>query len=486
MWDHFLRNATFWLPLTVYTILLFVDAGPLRLGGDGYYSWIFARSAALDGDLNFANDYAQCGDRLGVGLEWVAGRPDNPFYVGGALLWAPLLAMVRGAAALTGELSWLRAHSCSGSFVRMFLVAGPLAGAISVHVAYLCAKRVAGMRAARWSTWAWGFGIPMMQYSGIDAHYSHVYLTALVAAWLWWLLEAPEQAAVTRRWLFIGAAICFGITMMRITAVTLLLPALASLLARHNSGKRFNVALLLAPAIGASSGIACMFAIYMYTYGNALHVPQGPYFFHFDNAHPWLVLFGIHGGFFFWSPFAWVGLAGVIHGICTGKHKALHGFFLTSFAFALYLDSTVLNWDGDWSLGARRLVPFTPVFVLWTAIGLRLMARRFARSNVLHPGVELGFGAAAIALGISGTLTASGAHQVTQREVFGEAIGVGRVWAPLDKRGIDLALLPAELYYALRYGMPWSSYRAAITPYLFRDYLSLAPARDVIDRKSVV
>ena len=69
-----------------------VDGG---LFGDGYYSWIFVRSIAFDGDVHFANDYAVCGDPWHLGIEEGGHRPANPFYFGPAIFLSPVLFILR-------------------------------------------------------------------------------------------------------------------------------------------------------------------------------------------------------------------------------------------------------------------------------------------------------------------------------------------------------------------------------------------------------
>ena len=89
--------------LFLFYLYRFVTATGGRIGGDGFYSWIFARSIALDGDMHFANDYALCGDPWHVGADEGGHRPANPFYVGMSLIWAPVLDFVAMALTLLLE-----------------------------------------------------------------------------------------------------------------------------------------------------------------------------------------------------------------------------------------------------------------------------------------------------------------------------------------------------------------------------------------------
>jgi hypothetical protein len=76
--------AVVFLPLVVYAVVYFLDGSSFRPSGDGFYSWIFARSLSFDFDVEFTNDYALCGDPFRVGVDRGQGHPDNPFYAGPA------------------------------------------------------------------------------------------------------------------------------------------------------------------------------------------------------------------------------------------------------------------------------------------------------------------------------------------------------------------------------------------------------------------
>src|SRR5436190_21796622 len=82
------------LGLLLLVVVFAANPRPLRPESDGMYNWAFARSLTYDRDLNFTNDYALCGDPFGLrARQVVPGRPDNSYYVGPSLLWAPLLAL---------------------------------------------------------------------------------------------------------------------------------------------------------------------------------------------------------------------------------------------------------------------------------------------------------------------------------------------------------------------------------------------------------
>src|SRR6202044_2267827 len=95
-------------------------------GSDGHYSWMYARSLAYDGDLDFANDYGLCGDPFGIGWTTLAHRRANIFYIGPAVFWTPAIWLlkhfVHGPARVAG--------GCEGPIPLAVLTLSSVAGAV--------------------------------------------------------------------------------------------------------------------------------------------------------------------------------------------------------------------------------------------------------------------------------------------------------------------------------------------------------------------
>src|SRR5512142_3035300 len=92
-WARLARSPARWdfvAALVYATISLLLYATCLdahRPGADGYYGWIYARSLAYDGDLDFTNDYALCGDPWSMGWTTATNHRANVFYIGTAVFW---------------------------------------------------------------------------------------------------------------------------------------------------------------------------------------------------------------------------------------------------------------------------------------------------------------------------------------------------------------------------------------------------------------
>jgi len=76
-----------------------------------------------------------------------------------------------------------------------------------------------------------------------------------------------------------------------------------------------------------------------------------------------------HRGLFYSSPWLFFGLAGSFLMILKNRFKAEAFVCLSIFASFIWMNSSLVDWDGGWTFGARYLVPVIP-FLALTAYGL--------------------------------------------------------------------------------------------------------------------
>ena len=130
--ERHLSTATFVVPLLAYVAIYFADGTGFHPSGDGYYSWVFARSLVFDGDVDFGNDYALCGDPFRVGVDRGSGHPDNPFYAGPAAFWMVPLGLLRLVFTIAAGAARAESASCAGWMTALTILTGPLCGALSI------------------------------------------------------------------------------------------------------------------------------------------------------------------------------------------------------------------------------------------------------------------------------------------------------------------------------------------------------------------
>lgn len=478
--ERALGRLAFALPLVAFVVVYLVEGTGRGPSGDGFYSWIFTRSLVFDFDVELRNDYALCGDPFGVGIDRGTGHPDNPFYVGPAVFWAAPLAVLRIASTLFVGAARAASASCHGWLPELTILAGPVCGALTVWLSFRAAALLVPPRIAAFTALLFAFSSPLFPYATSVGHYSHVYLTCCVAGLVYVSLRIIVSGFKPRDALLVAACMAVAVLHRLPALLYALLPATTLVLTRTSLGARARMA--IATALGGALGAGLTSALYVFLYGRWFAVPQGPDYVHFAHAHPWLVLFGVHGGFFFWMPAAWLAVAGLL--VAVTRRPDLRWFvFATVLVAALenFISSAPVDWHGNWSLGARRLLPLTPLVVVFAALAIEkglgrapAVARRASSLGVLvvvHTLVN----------NVPASLSIRGDKELGQRELYGALSPLRPMWSALDALGVDLALLPAEAFFSLRYGLPPSSYREVIRPRYRRNYRDLTFAETELD-----
>lgn len=462
-------------------VCLWVYASDVRAhqpGSDGFYSWLWARSIAFDHDVDFANDYAVCGDPARVGVDRGTGHVDNPFYAGPALIWAPLLAVLRLVITVAPDASVAVRAGCTGPLAAWTLASGALCAGLTAWLSYLVARRWVGDAPAALGAFLLGLGGNLLAYATVLSSYSHVH----EAVWFAWLLhasvravEAPERPL---RWVLAGLATS-ACTLQRVPDAALgLVPFAALVVACVGKPRRDALVLASSLLVPASLGLLATAAIYQRFYGTVFAMPQGRYYVQLGHAHPWLLLFGPHGGLFFVTPAAWLSVLGLPFFL---RKRALAPVALGSlgaFVVVLYVASSALDWHGAGTYGARRLVVVTALFAVTASLALDA----FARWVQTRPGRlwwVLGAVALPVAFGNLGATWALPRERLpihdgsSQAGLYGE--GTRMAWSLVDERVGDVAVLPAAALFRLRYGLPMNAWRAATADrYYTRHYRSLA------------
>jgi hypothetical protein len=426
--------------------------------GDGFYSWIYARSLAFDGDLEFSNDYALCGDPFHLGTDRGGGRPDNPFYFGPALAWTPVLLFWR----LVTPRVWLptleEQAGCVGLLPRLTLLLSPAAATLTAWFSFRVARRWVTDEVAAIAAAAFALGTPLLGYATTVSSYSHVYAACAVAGLLHASFRGGEDPRRATRW--IAVAVFLAVAIMNRLSETLYALVPLAFAAQPGLDFRARRTALISVAAGCLAGIGCTGALYHAFYGTPFTVPQGPQFLHLGRAHPWLVLFGVHGGFFFWAPIAWLSVAGWCLVAFDSSRRRFWIAATLCMVAEIWISSAALDWDASWSLGARRLLPMTAFLVLFGAVALQRICkvlRAVVSPRTLFVALAMGW----LLIDNVAAMTSRGDVPYTQAELY--AGGSRLFWSGMDRVG-DLAILPAEWFFHFRYGLPISSYRAALTP----------------------
>jgi hypothetical protein len=463
-----------------YALFLWMfSTGPYarNAGSDGYYTWLFARSIVYDHDIDFTNDYAQCGDPAGKNVLRGTRHPDNPFYIGPSITWVPVLSVVRHVVPLPPDAPEQEKLACYGPLTANTLGVGPLLGALAMWLMYRVGRRYAGDGVAALATGLLGLGSTLPAYAAMIASYSHVHDTVWAAVTMITAIRASEKPRSVARWALAGAAVGVGLLQRPVSVVFGLVPAALAVAALRGDLRRLALALAALGSCAFVFGALPQMLVYRYLYGTFwAGAPHGRFYMQYGHAHPWLVLFAPHGGLFFSSPVVWLAVPGAIAGLRARETRVLTLSLLAACAAAIWLSAAPIDWHGSGTFGARRLTSLLPLLAPPATLAVA-RARRWLRARPSRTTTALGL---AILLPVAFTIV--GAAYGLGRDVSTEAgapqadlYGAGaRVsWGVLDDRVGDLSILPAELVFHLRYGLRMNAFRDATEPLYERNYRTM-------------
>jgi hypothetical protein len=386
-----------------------------------YFSYL--RSLSFDRDVSFENEYRYFHDRSiaqGAGFhetflerETAAGRRVNYATMGAPVLWLPFYAAAdlwtraTGAAEANGMTQPYIAAVAYGSAVYGFLAVLLSARAARVVLGHgrnteetwtdalshsgnteeTLNTRVLGPALAIW------LGTPLLFYMYVAPPFSHACSAFAVALFVnLWLY-------VRRRWTARGAfalGLAAGLVAMvrEQDAFVALGPAIDFVWARRRTWMASGPAAAAGVAgtlLGFAPQLAAYTALNGYP-GPAEHVSRKMYW-----TSPWglNVLFSPQHGFFFWTPLAILGLAGLF----LLKDRIVAVSLVIMAASQAYVAGSVQSWTVAGAFGQRRFVCLTVVLViglasLWNAVaGSRGAAgeeRELPRnSRLMMPGTVL-------------------------------------------------------------------------------------------------
>ncbi len=451
-WKHAARwDVAAALLFTTISVVLYAIASDHKPGSDGLYSWIYARSLAYDHDLDFTNDYAQCGDPFNVGLATPLHRPANFFYIGPAIFWTPIVWILK---------HFVSGNACSGAIPGITLIMTSFVGGVTVFATSALARRFFEPRIAALSTLLVTLGGHLIYFTGMNASYSHAYDAMCVAVFLFFVARAREDPARARLWIFAGIFLGLAI-LQRSIDVIFFSVAIVALVQRSPRAivVMGSVAFItgVVPLLAANHAIYGVWAVYMH----------GPHFIHYAHAHPILLVFDQRGGVFAWAPILWLTVPGAV---MLAKRRDARWLFIpiaVCGAFELYVSSAALDWEGG-----RRLMNLTPLGALALAALVTRVARwlfarreRLAYTLALTSIAIVSWSSASVSIGYrSGRIPWD--HPVSLGARFGE--GDAATLDAMESTVGPLTALPAAWVFAARYGLRPSAFGWGVHPEWFQ------------------
>ena len=201
-------------------VFLFLCSLPLvnpwvRGDGVGYYAYV--RSALIDHDIRFENDYLAanpsfvmaCTDghnHLLPELYTKTGYVENHFTVGPAILWAPVMIVVHGAVLFADHLG---AHVAANGYSRPYLLAMAITtacyGFLALFLAYRMARKYFDEQSALVATLGIWMASSLPIYMYFNPSWSHALSAFTVSLYLWYW-ERTKCTRTPGQWALLGIA----------------------------------------------------------------------------------------------------------------------------------------------------------------------------------------------------------------------------------------------------------------------------------------
>lgn len=461
----------------VASVAMFLTPGVLLPDGAGYLSHLL--SAWADQDLVYFNQWAQFGLlREGVILHKEVTRTGylgNHWTVGSALVWFPGF--------LVGD--FLRStltpssprNGISVPYNVAVILLSALAALAALLISFSLARSFSGVSAALLATLCGWLGTPLMWYALKNGTMAHAISSCVVAivVWLSFRLDHGRE----RVDLFAtGLAIGFACAVRPQNAVLIILPLLtAGVEARRELVGRSGWF-----ALGGIAGALPQLMVSWFLYGSPFAFVTGgeaKAFAPFERLWTWEPLFSWYHGLFTWTPFAAVGVIGLVLLLRSERRLAIAGLYLF---FSQWIINAWLerSFWGAYSFGQRRFDALLIFFILGAAV---LFRRVGPAASILIASVTCGW-TMLLFLAASNGLNLSAYLPVQQ--LWGEAIlragsitvGLLSTVPPLLRPGVAaLTLLLMLAAIVLKSGLAFAARRSRWTvPSLAAGYLIAASA----------
>lgn len=425
-------------PGRVALILLFLLTLPLvtprlyAVDSVEYFSYL--PSLLLDGDLDFADEYAyfhQLNPNAGIkeGLldkrDPTTGLPLNIAPVGTALLWSPAYLAAHGVLLAARALGApVPADGLSRPYTLAVCYASTLYAFLGLLLCYrLCRRYFPPMPSALAVAVIW-LATPAFFYSHISPPWSHSASLFAVALFVtvWHDTRGRRPPA---QFFLLGLLGGLVALVREQDSLFLLIPAIEGLAAlvavlRQKDWRTLPGLAgryLLVP-LGAALAFIPQLAVYHALNGRFGPNPTVAAKFTWWSPHFFQVLGDPHYGLLIWSPAIALALVGLM--LLGRRDKLLAGALGVAFLAEVYITGAYLTWMGPGSFGPRRFINCTVLL----ALGLAALLARLRERRV----------PAWLLVGLGGALVAWNAGLVLNWVLYPEDRQAGLVWTRLLPR----------------------------------------------------
>lgn len=366
--------------LFVFFALLFFK--PWIIGdGLGYYSTL--RSFALDGDVDFANEYAHL-QTLDQG--WVfdpqektaTGLSPNVWPVGNAILWSPFFYAAHALESFGGE----AADGYSQRYYD-FVTFGTLVYSLATLIlVYFFLRRFVAGAIAIASTIMIFVCSTLFYYTYHDPSMSHAH-SAFTVTCFFYFWHATRKGRTMRQHIVLGALAGF-MSLVRYQNILFAVVLAIELAGNASKGRevlRRSLVKYAASAVAAVLVFSPQMLFWKALYGQYLTKPASAVEFIWYPKHVFDVLFSSTHGLFTWTPLILLSFLGFIR--LYKREKTIFPYIIIPLILQVLFVSSTSTWHGGWSYGIRMLTNCTLIFALGLSMPLEWARKR------MHPGYIL-------------------------------------------------------------------------------------------------
>ncbi|KPL86816.1 hypothetical protein [Herpetosiphon geysericola] len=376
-WQRWQRPINWrWLLVAIWLITTVCLWTPtVQYDGVGYYAYL--RSAGIDHDFDFSNEFSQTPLELNTGVKITkTGYAANPWSVGPAMAFAPLWWLGHGSALLGGWPS----DGYSQPYLALTTWGSALAGLIFILSCEALLRRQFSPKIAALATISVYLASNLLYYSLFQGAYAHSLSAACVSLMALASVRLREQPSLGR-WAQLGLTMGATIVSYWIGALVLILPALIIwplLVGKHRRAWPDLLKGLLLAALTGLLIVLPQLAMWKLLYGSWLTIPQGGNFATPRSSQLWPMLVGSLYGMLWWTPIYVLGLLGL--GLSVRQRQAWP--YLAAVIIYLVYISRLPDWHGSGAFGLRRLTTIAPCL----AWGVAALLQRWRR----WPGAAIG------------------------------------------------------------------------------------------------
>lgn len=376
------------LLLLIIIFLLSIPAITPRIySTDEIQYFVYLRSAWMDGDLNFENEYQHFAAKSPEAYQGfvkaflvrrtATGRPPNFAPIGCSILWSPFFGCAHLYAKISNAFgSEIPADGYSKPYIRAVSFGSALLGFIGIVLIYFLCRRYFAPFDSSWALLTAWLASSLFFYMYVTPPMSHSTSFFIVSLFIFiWLRSYGKRG--WKGWLLLALIGELMYFVREQNGLFLLLPLVEAVegyivrlkrkdwqAARKILGQHllFAITFLLA--------LTPQFLTY-----KVLNGSYGPADFvtgHLNLLLPdfFGLLFSSYHGFFSWTPIALLGVIGLVFLYKRDKKLAL--IFAAAFILQLYISASYSTWWAGASYGARRMINCIPIL----AVGLAALSER--------------------------------------------------------------------------------------------------------------